>query len=55
MWEQQCSVYKQGQEVGVPECHGANTDHLKTVRERASNRFTDINWMDRGPIRCERV
>ncbi len=42
------SVYTQGQEVRAPECHGANTDHLKTVRERASHCFTAVDWMDRG-------
>lgn len=46
--EQRCSVYTWGREVRAPECHGANTDHLKTVRERASHRFTAVNRMDRA-------
>lgn len=28
-----------GQEVSEAKCHGANTDHLKTVRERAKSSF----------------
>lgn len=49
MAERRCSVYTQGQRVRAPECHGANTDHLKTVKEeQASHCFTAVSWMDRG-------
>lgn len=46
--ELRCSVYRQGQEVSAPECHGANTDHLKTVREPESHRLTAVKLHGSG-------
>lgn len=41
--EQTLHVYIQDQEVDAPECHGANTDHSKTVREQQSHLFMTAN------------
>ena len=49
-----CSVYMQGREVSAPECHGANTDHLKDSKRASESSPTGrIGQIHRERV-CER-